>query len=169
MKSIVIIWLSFMMTAGLSACSPEDSPFIPEIPEQPGGNDTPGTDPVEPDPATMKMVIKIGQASFTATLSDNASAKAFKALLPLTVAMNELNRNEKYYDLPNALPAAASNPGTIRNGDIMLYGSRTLVLFYKTFSTSYSYTYIGSVDNPAGLEASLGAGNVTVTFEETND
>jgi hypothetical protein len=73
--------------------------------------------------------------------------------------------NEKYYYLPNSLPKNSSNPETIKNGDLMHYGSKTLVLFYKTFSTSYSYTKLGSVDDVTGLASALGSGNVTVTFE----
>lgn len=47
----------------------------------------------------------------------------------------------------------------------MLYGSRTLVLFYETFSSSYSYTRIGVVDDVSGYVSALGSGNVTVSFE----
>ena len=86
------------------------------------------------------MKITIGTHTFTATLSNNETAAAFKATLPMTISMTELNGNEKFYDLPESLPANASNPGTIQAGDLMLYGSRTVVLFYKTFSTSYTYT-----------------------------
>ena len=112
-----------------------------------------------------KMKIKIGNSTFTATLYDNATATAFKSLLPLTVSMNELNANEKYADLSRNLPTSAANPGTIQNGDLMLYGSSTLVLFYKTFSTSYSYTKLGRIDDVSGLVAALGTGNVLVSFE----
>ena len=112
-----------------------------------------------------KMKITIGSAVFTASLNSNATAKAFKEKLPLTINMKELNGNEKYFNLSNNLPANPTNPGTIHNGDLMLYGSGTLVLFYKSFETSYSYTSIGRIDNTAGLAAALGAGNVTVTFE----
>ena len=79
--------------------------------------------------------------------------------------MTELNGNEKYFNLSNSLPTNASKPSSIQAGDLMMYGSSTLVLFYKTFSTSYSYTKLGRVDDPAGLAAALGSGNVTVTFE----
>ena len=119
------------------------------------GTDTKGT----------KMRLKIGNSTFTATLYDNATVLAFKSLLPLTANMVELNGNEKFVDLPRSLPANASNPGTIQNGDLMLYGSSTLVLFYKTFSTSYTYTKLGRIDDVTGLEAALGSGKVTVTFE----
>lgn len=47
----------------------------------------------------------------------------------------------------------------------MLYGSSTLVLFYKAFSTSYNYTKIGKIDKPEELRQALGLGYVTVTFE----
>ncbi len=113
----------------------------------------------------MEIQIIIGTSSFSATLEDNATAKAFIERLPLTITMTELNNNEKYFDLTEGLPANASNPGTIRNGDLMLYGSNTLVLFYKSISTSYNYTRIGKIDDPEGLAETLGTGNVEVTFQ----
>lgn len=117
------------------------------------------------NPIGSKMKIKIGNSTFTATLYENETVKAFKSMLPLTVNMIELNGNEKYYDLPSSLPTSASRAGTIQNGDLMLYGSSTLVLFYKTFSTSYSYTRLGRIDDITGLVTALGAGNVNVSFE----
>ena len=83
----------------------------------------------------------------------------------MTITMKELNGNEKYYDLPISLPTDAHKPGSIHAGDIMLFGSDCLVLFYDSFSSGYSYTRLGSIDNPSGLSAALGGGNVEVTFQ----
>ena len=114
---------------------------------------------------SMKLKITIGANTLTATLYNNPTATAFKTRLPMTINMSELNGNEKYFDLPNSLPANASNPGTIQSGDLMLYGSNTLVLFYKTFSTTYNYTRLARIDNPSGLATALGSENITVKFE----
>ena len=73
---------------------------------------------------------------FTVIIHNNATVAAFKAKFQMSINMNELNGNEKYYDLTDNLPVNTSNPGTIHAGDLVLYGSNTLVLFYKTFSTS---------------------------------
>jgi hypothetical protein len=114
---------------------------------------------------TMRLRITIGTSTFISTLYNNATANAFKAKLPMTITMVELNGNEKYFELSGSLPTNASIPSAIREGDLMIYGSNTLVLFYKTFSTSYSYTKLGHIDNTTGLATALGSGNKTVTFE----
>jgi hypothetical protein len=121
--------------------------------------------PGHPNSTSNQMRIKIGSSTFTATLYDNAAATAFKGMLPMTINMSELNGNEKYSDLSVNLPTNASNPRTIQSGDLMIYGSNTLVLFYKPFSTSYSYTRLGRINDTTGLAAAVGSGRVTVTYE----
>jgi hypothetical protein len=118
----------------------------------------------------MKTTIKItvAQKTFVDELVDNPTTASFLKMLPLTQDMQELNRNEKYSRLEKSLPTQASVPSSIRTGDLLLYGDNTLVLFYKSFNTSYSYTPMGTIKDPAGLEAALGAGNVTVKFEVGN-
>lgn len=154
MKFLIII-LSLLM---LTSCSPAEIPKENEMPIPP--------QPEQPNPPNSNsMKISIGNSTFTATLATSATGKAFKAMLPLTLNMSDFNNNEKVCSLPNSLTTAASNPGTIHTGDIMLYGSSSLVLFYETFSTSYSYTRIGQIDNITGLKAVLGSGSVTIKFE----
>ena len=113
---------------------------------------------------SKQMKIRIGSKNFIAVLDDNATAAAFKALLPMTVEMTELNGNEKYARLSGNLPTKDANPRTIHAGDLMIYGSKTLVLFYKTFPTSYEYTRLGRVKDTTGLAEAVGAPTVTVTF-----
>lgn len=113
----------------------------------------------------ITMNIKGGSSTFTATLEDNNTAKAFIKQLPLTVDMSELNGNEKYNYLSNNLRADTSScPGRINEGDLMLYGNNCLVLFYKTFNTSYSYVKLGHINNTSGLAEALGSGSAKVTF-----
>lgn len=117
----------------------------------------------------MKKMITIniivGNKTFTATLEDNDTAKVLVKQLPLTADMSELNGNEKYNNLSGNLRADTSTcPGRINEGDLMLYGNNCLVLFYKTFSTSYSYVKLGHIDNTTGLTEALGSGSVKVTF-----
>ena len=112
------------------------------------------------------MWMTVGDRRFAITLTDNAAARAFAAQLPLTLEMSELNGNEKHADLRAALPANASRPGTIRNGDLMLYGTNTLVVFYETFDSSYPYTRLGRVDDPADLPQALGWRGVRVVFSK---
>jgi hypothetical protein len=112
-----------------------------------------------------KMKIAIGSKTFTAKLYENPTVAALKAMLPLTLEMTELNGNEKYFHLATELPVDAANPGTIQAGDLMLWESNTLVLFYNTFRTSYSYTKLGRIDDASELATAVGSGSVKVRFE----
>lgn len=114
----------------------------------------------------MKANIRINGKNFEATIEDSETGEAFYNLLPLSVTMNELNGNEKYYYLDESLPTNTYSPRTIETGDIMLYGSSCLVIFYETFSTSYSYTKIGKINNPENLKETVGTGNVMVNFNK---
>lgn len=117
---------------------------------------------------SMRLNIKVGDKNFTATLESNNTTKSLLEKLPLTINMSELHGNEKYYYFDESLPTNSQSIRNINTGDLMLYGSDCLVLFYKSFSTSYSYTRLGHIDNPQGLADVVGSGNITVTFEVAN-
>lgn len=114
---------------------------------------------------TNTITVKVGTKTFAATLAKNPAVDAFRKLLPLSARMTELNGNEKYLRLATNLPTQGSRPASIQAGDLMLYGSNTVVIFYTAFSTTYSYTRLGRIDDATGLAAALGAGDVDVTFE----
>ena len=99
--------------------------------------------------STVKILID--NKEYNITFEDNETTKSLISLLPLEFDMNELNGNEKYIYLDNILPTNSYNPKYINAGDIMLYGNNCLVIFYKSFNTSYSYTKIGHIDNLSDL------------------
>ena len=113
----------------------------------------------------QKMTVTIGDRNFTAMLYDNKTAQEFYDRLPMTLEMSELNGNEKYHNLDNPLPTNSSVAGHISNGDIRLFGDDCIVLFYDSFTSGYSYTNIGYIEDTDGLEEALGSGSVTMTFE----
>ena len=110
------------------------------------------------------MWMTVGSQRFAVTLEANSTARAFVQLLPFTLDMHELNGNEKHAKLPRSLPTDAARPGTIRAGDVLLYGDDTLVVFYETFRSAYSYTAIGRIQESAGLGQALGPGNRRIAF-----
>ena len=114
---------------------------------------------------TETMQMKVGDKAYSVVLNDNNTTKALRELLPMTVTMAEFNGNEKYYLLHNSLPSRPEHVGQVKSGDFMLFGDDCLVVFYKDFKTTYSYTRIGHIENAADLEQTLGRGSVTITFE----
>ena len=79
--------------------------------------------------------------------------------------MNNLNGNEVYYYFNgDSFKTNQQSVGTINQGDIYLYQTNCLVLFYKTFTEAYSYTKIGKVINPEGLDTLIGSSNVEVMW-----
>lgn len=112
------------------------------------------------------VIITVNGKEFNAVFYNNETANAFINMMPLTLNMNELNGNEKYYNLSTTLPVNSERVGSIKKGDIMLYGSNCIVIFYESFNTSYSYTKIGYIENTDNLAAALGSGSVSVTFNK---
>ena len=162
MKKYFLILICLLIT--LTGCGNHAGEVQPNASRQP---EIQPERPVTEEESTMsKIEIMIENETFSATLYDNAAAKALMDMLPLTLNMSELNGNEKYYYLDADLPENASRPSGIKTGDIMLYGNSCLVLFYESFSTSYSYTPLGYVDDPTGFAAALGSDNVQVAFRK---
>ena len=112
-----------------------------------------------------RITLTFGDHSYDVELADTEAAHELLRRLPLTLRMADLNDNEKYGDLPRPLPTQSRSIGSIRTGDLMLFTSTCLVLFYKDFRTIYRYTPVGRVLHPQGLAEALGSGDVQITLE----
>ena len=106
------------------------------------------------------VIVKINDIDYKLNLENNETVKSLINLLPVDLLMDELNGNEKYVYLDEKLPAKSTFIKHIKKGDVMLFGDNCLVIFYKSFDTSYSYTKIGHIDNLGDL----GNGSVKVNI-----
>lgn len=106
------------------------------------------------------MKVLINDKEYIIKLEDNDTVKKLITLLPIEVEMKELNGNEKYIYLDYDLPTNSIRPKHINKGDVYLYGDNCLVIFYKDFDTTYTYTKIGHIDNLDDLNNS----NIKVKF-----
>lgn len=112
------------------------------------------------------LQIEIGTDKITATLADNASVNAFVRLMengPLEIALSNNGGFEQVGALGRRLPSRDKQT-TTSAGDIMLYASSYVVLFYG--SNTWAYTPLGKINglSAAELRRILGKGRITATF-----
>ena len=113
---------------------------------------------------SQKMNIQIDNKTFTVIVENNKTVKELYQKLPITLEMSDLNNNEKYCYLDFTLPTDSKSVKNIKKGDVMLFGNSCLVIFYKSFTTSYSYTKIGYIENPADIEIMSDKKSIEVSF-----
>ena len=90
--------------------------------------------------------ITVGENSFLVTLEDNESAAALRKLLcggDLTIPASNYGGFEKVCQLGTRLPSN-DRQTTTQAGDVMLYSSNQLVIFYG--SNTWAYTRLGKVE-----------------------
>ena len=102
--------------------------------------------------------IKVNSKQYNITFEDSTTSKELISKLPLCIKMNGDVSHEKYYRFSDiTFTTNTYSPEKIEKGDIMLYLNNYLVIFYETFSTTYSYTRLGKISSSIdGLEDSLG-------------
>lgn len=112
----------------------------------------------------MKMNVQIGEYNFAATLEDNEAVSELIEMMrqgPVTVEMDDYSGFEKVGALGARLSASDVRT-TTQPGDIVLYNSSNIVMFYG--SNTWAYTRIGRIDDLTDWEAALGGGSVTAVF-----
>lgn len=186
MKRIQILLLAVCLALFGCACGAADPP--PESETQPtasAAREEPSTAPkrredgapsARPDPTPMekpeekesetimKMQVKIGEKTFTATLEQNAAVRELTEMMreaPVTIEMHDYSGFEKVGPLGRSLPTENSRTVT-EAGDIVLYNGDQIVMFYG--SNTWSYTRLGRIDNLTGWEEALGSGDITAVF-----
>ena len=160
----VLLLLPWMAVACTSDPELDIEPTVPEQPAQPEEGESENENQENMETSTIKL--KVGGKTFTATLVDNSSTRALKALLAegdLTIEMEDYARMEKVGPIGATLPRNDEQISTVP-GDLILYQGRYFVIYYGR--NNYSLTRLGKIDNvsESELKAALGDGDVTVTL-----
>ena len=116
--------------------------------------------------ASVKLKIHVNDTTFTATLEENSSAKAFAEFLTqgdMTLDMHDYGSFEKVADLPRSFPRNDTQIDTDA-GDIILYQGNSITIYYD--KNSWNFTRLARIDNvnKKRLQQILGKGNVKATF-----
>lgn len=120
-----------------------------------------------PEDNAITVNITAGSKTFAATMYDNESAQTIVQEMPFTLEMDDYAGQEKVAELTFALPSAVTEtPATINAGELYLWSGNNLVLFYTTFSNSYSYVPIGYIEDITGLQDALGSDSIKITFQK---
>lgn len=114
----------------------------------------------------MKLQIKAGQEVLHATLYDNAAARDFVAILPLTLTLEDYNRTEKIAPLPGR-PSTDGLPQGYepRKNDIAFYVPwGNLCIFYRDFRYSPGLVSLGKIEGD-GISTLAGADRITISID----
>ena len=165
MKSAVFTLLSCFVLS-LTAC--EKLPVPPEQEEKQEEQKKPennGGQNGNENTQSMTMNITAGGKTITATLADNATAKALAEKLKSGSVTVEMKANgfEHYGPLGFSLERHDEQISAV-SGDIMLYNGNNICVFYG--NNSWSYTPLGKVDGKTAdeLKAFFGTGTISVTY-----
>jgi hypothetical protein len=157
MKKIIYIIMVLSLSLNASGCSKDN-----DDPSAPGDNGNGNTE--EPVGETYKVKMTFGNTELTATFEDNATSRAFKEKLPVTLPMFELYSREMCYRFEEALPANEVSNRAYEIGEIIYWTpGRAFVIMYAQNGERFSMQSMGRVDS--GVEAFRTTGDVSVHFE----
>lgn len=122
----------------------------------------------EPEVASLKVKISVGDRIISATMEDNAAGRDFLSRLPLEVTLNDFNNTtEKIFYPEPALTLEGVKRGCAPvPGDITIYAPwGNVAIFCKNWSHSNDLIRIGHIDGD-GISALTTGGDIKVKFEK---
>lgn len=157
MKRYILI-ITILLLLVLTGCSSNEE----AAGESAGGSTDHQISQEEPtqEGETENMKLIIGEIEVPVTWEDNESVSAIKDLLPLTIQMSMYGGNEQVGSIGQRIVSNDKQTRT-KSGDIVLYTSDQIVIFYG--SNSWAYTRLGHVDlSKNEMKDLLGNGNVSI-------
>ena len=139
----------------------------PARPSERADAEEPATEETGTEEVKAKMLrMMIGNTAVAVDWENNESVEALKALCenePLVIQMSMYGGFEQVGPIGSRLPSNDAQT-TTSAGDIVLYSSNQIVVFYG--SNSWAYTKLGHItdQDASGMAGLLSNGNVTITI-----
>ena len=167
-RSIFPLVLLFIFMILLTSCGKSTNSSTPSNTDEPSTTITSPSDDnqttKEDETANMKLTLKIDDIEVDVIWTDNDSVRALKNLAKdgLTINMSKYGGFEQVGSIGSTLPSADTRI-TTNPGDIVLYSSNQIVLFYD--SNTWSYTKLGHINlSKSELTDLLGDEDVDITL-----
>ena len=114
----------------------------------------------------MKLSLTVHSKVLIATLADNATARDFASILPLSVSMKDLFGREKYGDLPKPLSEEAPRKKTYEVGEVAYWSpDQQFAIYYHQDGESIPSPGIISIAMiDSGTDAFNVPGSIKVTI-----
>ena len=162
MKKNLMIMICLILICSLAGCRKNKTDNKPA--EENTTNDSTANETVSDDTINKKLSLKIGNTEVDVFWANNDSVKELKKMAKnaLTIELELYGGFEQFGSLGVSIP---SNDITITAncGDIMLYQSNKIVLFYG--SNTYSYTQLGHINlRNTEITELLSEESVTITI-----
>ena len=168
MKRTIIFLISLIIISTLVACGKSNNSSVQPTTDEPSTTiTTPSGDnqtTKEDESANMKLTLKINDIEVDVIWTDNDSIRALKNLAKdgLTINMSKYGGFEQVGSIGSTLPSSDTRI-TTSPGDIVLYSSNQIVLFYD--SNTWSYTKLGHINlSKSELTDLLGDEDVVITI-----
>ena len=168
-RSLFPLVLLFIFMILLTSCGKSNNSFTPSNTDDPSTTITTPSDDnsttKEDETANMKLTLKIDDMEVDVIWSDNDSVKALKNLAKdeLTINMSKYGGFEQVGTIGSTLPSSDTRI-TTSPGDIVLYSSNQIVIFYD--SNTWSYTKLAHINlSKSELTDLLGDEDVVVTID----
>ena len=167
-RSLFPLILLFIFMILLTSCGKSTNSSTPSNTDEPSTTITTPSDDnqttKEDETEIMKLTLKIDDTEVDVIWADNDSVKALKNLAKdgLTINMSKYGGFEQVGSIGSTLPSSDTRI-TTNPGDIVLYSSNQIVLFYD--SNTWSYTKLGHINlSKSELTDLLGDEDVVITL-----
>ncbi|MFE7416240.1 cyclophilin-like fold protein [Rhodococcus sp. NPDC057529] len=161
---LVVLTTAVTAVAGLCACASTSDPATNSPMSASSATQPARAQPGQKEPF-MQIRLRIGASEATARLYDNATARDFASLLPVTITLHDLGGREKAGPLPREL-ADGQGQSSYRAGQLGYWApSSDLAIYYREDGFTIpdpGIVMIGEIDT--GLDAITDDGNDTLTI-----